>query len=82
MKKKEVKFHPEGDLPITNPIVTVGRPVNGITINGDEFLLEDDGTVMEFGSKDEAFTFLRENGVELTDEEMEESFNFYLDGKL
>ncbi len=65
-----------------NEIVTIGRPVNGISLNGDEFLLDDDGNVMEFDSVENAKEFLRANGVDLTDEEMEESFNFYLDGKL
>lgn len=63
-------------------MITVGRPVNGISLNGDEFLLDDDNNVLEFCDKWAAMTYLRENGVELTDEQMEDSFNFYLDGKL
>jgi|15BtaG_2_1085339.scaffolds.fasta_scaffold10275_5 hypothetical protein len=62
--------------------VTVGRPINGITINGDELLLDDNNNIMEFTSKDEAYNFLRSNGIDLTDEEMEESFNFYVNGEL
>jgi hypothetical protein len=62
--------------------VTVGRPINGISINGDELLLDNDNNIMEFTSKGEAYNFLRSNGIDLTDEEMEESFNFYVNGEL
>ena len=62
--------------------VTVGRSINGISINGDELLLDNDNNIMEFTSKGEAYNFLRSNGIDLTDEEMEESFNFYVNGEL
>ena len=66
----------------TATVVTIGRPVNGISLNGDEFLLDNEDNVMEFENKASAYTFLRENGVDLTDEEMETSFNFYVNGEL
>lgn len=67
---------------IEQTTVTVGSPINGISINGDELLLDNDNNIMEFTSKDEAYNFLRSNGIDLTDEEMEESFNFYVNGEL
>jgi len=63
-------------------IVTVGRPINGISLNGDEFLLDEDDNVLQFHSKDDAYQFLRDNGVDLTDEEMEDSFRFYVNGEI
>lgn len=66
----------------TATVVTVGRPINGISLNGDEFLLDDENNVLEFNSKGDAYEFLRENGVDLTDEDMEDSFNFYVNGEL
>jgi len=66
----------------THKMITVGRPINGISINCDEFLLDGDNNLLEFCDKHAAYTYLRKNGVDLTDAQMEESFNFYLDGKL
>ena len=66
----------------TATIVTVGRPINGITTNGDEFLLDEDNNALQFHSKGDAYQFLRDNGVELNDEGMEDSFNFYVNGEL
>lgn len=57
--------------------VTISRPINGISINGDEYLLHPNGIVMEFDSKQEAINFLQDNGYNLTDEEIKERFNFH-----
>lgn len=57
-------------------MIQVGKPINGISLNGDEWLLNDNGTVREFKDKDEAMTFLRDAGIDLTDEEMEDAFTF------
>lgn len=40
----------------------IGRPVNGIYINGFEYVLGDAGKVMEFASKDAAVEFLTNHG--------------------
>ena len=44
-------------------MVTVSRPINGISTNGNEDLLNEDGTVMEFTSLSAATEFLREAGM-------------------
>ncbi len=45
--------------------VIVGRPVDGITINGElEFLLDDSGEVKVFDSPEQARSFLISNGVD------------------
>lgn len=43
-------------------MVIVGRHINGITINPLEYLLNDNGDEMTFGTEEEAKTFLKENG--------------------
>lgn len=48
--------------------VIVGRPIEGVTINGLEYLLDDEGEVMVFEDRPKAVLFLRKNGV--TYEEM------------
>lgn len=49
--------------------VIVGRPINGISLNGLEWLLNDDGTQMVFENSAEADAFLRKNGF--TDEDLD-----------
>ena len=49
--------------------VVAGRPINGITINGLEWLLTEEGEVMIFDSEEQATQFLKEHG--LTDEDLE-----------
>ena len=45
--------------------VVVGRPVNGITLNGGrEFLLDDTGAVRAFDSPEQAIAFLVAAGME------------------
>ncbi|MBA4124400.1 MAG: hypothetical protein H0X72_18305 [Acidobacteria bacterium] len=54
-------------------MISVSRPVNGISINGDEFLLDENNEVILFPDKMAALDWLHECGV--TDEEVE-GFNF------
>lgn len=57
-------------------MVTISKAINGISINGNETLLNEDGSVMEFKDKEEAISFLRDHGFDLTDEEFEDDFTF------
>ena len=41
----------------------IKRPINGISINGDEWLLNPDNSVMLFKTEDEAYTFVYINGL-------------------
>ena len=43
-------------------MIIVGRPINGITLNPLEYLLDDDGKVKKFPSKKQAVSFLKEKG--------------------
>jgi hypothetical protein len=56
--------------------VMVARAINGISINGLEYLLQPDGNVMTFSSKEEAVECLKEHGV--SDAEIE-SFEFIVE---
>ncbi|MCE9557590.1 MAG: hypothetical protein K8R88_01425 [Armatimonadetes bacterium] len=41
---------------------TISRPINGITLNGNEFLLDEDGEVIRFATRELAEALLRESG--------------------
>jgi hypothetical protein len=58
-------------------MIIIGRPINGISLNGLEYLLNEDQTEMEFKDKETAKQFLREHGHDdWTDEELEDSYMF------
>ena len=46
-----------------NMSVTIGRSQEGITINDLEFILDENGEVKMFKTKESAIKFLSENGV-------------------
>lgn len=48
----------------------IGRPIEGITLNGNEYVLDDDGELMTFDSVEDALDFLKACG--LTDEDIED----------
>jgi hypothetical protein len=45
-------------------MIIIGRPINGISINGLEWLLTDSGDVMKFINEESAHDFLIEHDVE------------------
>lgn len=54
----------------------IGRHVNGITINGLEWLLDDDGDIMFFDRKQDGIDFLHNHDI--TDEDIED-MRFYIE---
>ena len=48
--------------------IIVGRHINGITLNGLEYLLDESGDIMKFKSKEHAVRYLKEHGAD--DEEI------------
>ena len=48
-------------------MIIVGRPINGISLNGLEYILNGDGSVMQFESQDAAKEFLKVNGFTESD---------------
>jgi viroplasmin and RNaseH domain-containing protein len=59
-------------------MILIGRPIEGIALNGLEYLMNEDNTDYKFfNSKEEAMGFLRDNMTEpVTDEELEDAFMF------
>lgn len=49
--------------------LAIARPINGISINGVEYLMDASNEVKYFDSKEDAVSFLKMNGVD--DEEIE-----------
>lgn len=49
--------------------VIIGRPINGISLNGNEYVEDDAGQLMVFPSEDAARDFLKAHGV--TDDDIE-----------
>lgn len=49
--------------------VIIGRPINGISINGLEYVCDKDGFTIVFESEEKAKSFLHINGV--TDKDIE-----------
>jgi hypothetical protein len=47
--------------------ITISRPINGIPINGDEYLLNDNGSVLKFNTVKEAIHYLIDNNCEIRD---------------
>lgn len=42
--------------------VMIGRPINGISINGNEYVCDKNGAAIVFEDENAARTFLKENG--------------------
>lgn len=47
----------------------IGRPIEGVTLNGNEYVLDGDGELMTFDSEEDALDFLKACG--LTDNDIE-----------
>lgn len=47
----------------------IGRPIEGVTLNGNEYVLDGDGELATFDSEEDALEFLKACG--LTDDDIE-----------
>jgi hypothetical protein len=47
--------------------ITISRPICGISINGDEDLLDEDGELLEFDTVKEAIQFFADHNFTITD---------------
>lgn len=56
--------------------VIVGRPVEGVALNGDEYLSDENGKAIVFSSQEEALTFMV-MVTELDYEQAAGAFNYY-----
>lgn len=50
--------------------VMIGRPINGISINGNEYVCDEKGRAIVFEDENDARAFLKENGY--TDKNIED----------
>ena len=58
-------------------MVQISRAIEGISINGKEYLLDNDGNVLNFQNEENAILFLKENGFEkFSNEDFQNSFFF------
>lgn len=58
-------------------MIQIGRAIEGVSINGKEWLLDDNNDIMKFESQEMAIEFLKESGFDnLSEEELKDSF-FY-----
>jgi hypothetical protein len=58
-------------------MIIISRPINGISINGDEYLLGDDGEPMRFETTKDLVMFLFENNFTIAEIE---GLNFETEG--
>lgn len=45
-------------------MIEIGRPINGITLNGLEYVLDENGNVLKFKDEAAAMLFLQSHGIE------------------
>jgi hypothetical protein len=59
-------------------MIIIGRPIEGISLNGLEYLMNEDNTDYKFfKDKQEAMEFLKSNwGEPVTDDQLEDAFMF------
>ena len=59
--KKQVATSQEDD--VVKASVIVGKHINGITLNGYDYLLDDNNEICAFSSKNDAISFLHSKGI-------------------
>ena len=52
-------------------MVIIGRPLGGVSLNGNEYLLDENGEAMSFTTVQDAKNFLKQNDVSEEDIEAE-----------
>lgn len=52
-------------------MVIIGKPLGGVSLNGNEYLLDENGEAMSFPTVQEAKNFLKQNDVSEEDIEAE-----------
>ena len=57
-------------------MIIVGRPIEGVTLNGLEYILDANNEPIKFKDKLKAYAFLQEAGYSYTHEELENMFEF------
>lgn len=48
-------------------MIVIGRPINGVSLNGNEYAKNDRGVTFTFKDEEEAYHFLHEHGISEND---------------
>ena len=60
-------------------MISIYRYINDISLNGKEYLLDEENQELKFSNKKQAFNFLSNGGVEAKDEEELEEYGIYFE---
>ena len=60
-------------------MISIYRYINDISLNGREYLLDEENQILKFNNEKQAFNFLSNGGVEAKDEEELEDYGIYLE---
>ena len=71
--------NPDLDDVYTGEVVLIYRYINHISLNGREYLLDEENKQLKFSNKEQALTFLNDGGVNAKDEEELEEYGLYFE---
>jgi len=58
-------------------MIEVARAIGGISLNGKEWLFDENGNIMQFKNRETAYDFFKMNGFDnFSNDELEDSFIF------
>ena len=60
-------------------MISIYRYINDISLNGREYLLDEENQILKFTNEKQAFNFLSDGGIEAKDEEELEDYGIYLE---
>ena len=60
-------------------MISIYRYINDISLNGREYLLDEENQILKFINEKQALNFLSNGGVEAKDEEELEDYGIYLE---
>jgi hypothetical protein len=60
-------------------MISIYRYINDISLNGREYLLDEENQILKFNNEKQAFNFLSDGGIEAKDEEELEDYGIYLE---
>jgi len=60
-------------------MITIYRYINGISLNGREYVIDEEDQILKFTNEKQALNFLSDGGVEAKDEEELEEYGIYFE---
>jgi len=60
-------------------MIIIYRYINDISLNGREYLLDEEGKELKFDNEEQAFNFLSNGGIEAKNEEELEDYGIYFE---